>query len=312
MTGPKRDRREALAGLACAYAGLVWGVFWMPLRALDAGGIGGAWATVFYYAVPFALVLPVAIVRFPRMLAGGRRLQLTGLVAGTSMVLYADAVLHTEVIRAMLLYYLTPIWSFALARIWLKEKISGSRMAAIVLGLCGAAIIFGIDAGMPWPRNSGDWMGLASGIVWAVAAVLMRADEETAAIDYAVVYFAWGTVVAIIVAMLTLSGGQPLPSMQNIIDNAFWSVPVVAVLVIPAVYAMMWGAPLLNPGVVGLLFMTEISVGAVTAAIWAGEPVGMREIVGVIVITAAGLTEIAAASFDNMRARIAARGRNAA
>jgi drug/metabolite transporter (DMT)-like permease len=37
--------------------------------------------------------------------------------------------------------------------------------------------------------------------------------------------------------------------------------------------------------------MTEISVGAVTAAIWAGEPFGFREIVGVVLISAAGVTE---------------------
>ena len=45
-------------------------------------------------------------------------------------------------------------------------------------------------------------------------------------------------------------------------------------------YATMWGAPKLNPGVVGLLFMTEISVGAITAAIWSGEPFGYRELSG--------------------------------
>jgi hypothetical protein len=38
--------------------------------------------------------------------------------------------------------------------------------------------------------------------------------------------------------------------------------------------------------------MTEISVGVVTAAIWANEPFGMRELVGVILITLAGLSEL--------------------
>jgi drug/metabolite transporter (DMT)-like permease len=56
-------------------------------------------------------------------------------------------------------------------------------------------------------------------------------------------------------------------------------------LVIPGAYAAFWGAPHLNPGVVGLLMMTEISVGVVTAAIWVGEPFGMRELTGVILIT---------------------------
>ena len=47
----------------------------------------------------------------------------------------------------------------------------------------------------------------------------------------------------------------------------------------------------LNPGVVGLLFMTEISVGTTTAALFAGEPFGLREITGVILITLAGISE---------------------
>jgi len=43
--------------------------------------------------------------------------------------------------------------------------------------------------------------------------------------------------------------------------------------------------------VVGLLFMTEVSVGAITAAIWAGEPFGWRELAGVVLISMAGLSE---------------------
>jgi drug/metabolite transporter (DMT)-like permease len=55
----------------------------------------------------------------------------------------------------------------------------------------------------------------------------------------------------------------------------------------------MWATPKLNPAVVGLLIMTEISVGAVTAALWAGEPFGVREASGVVLITAAGVLESA-------------------
>ncbi len=38
--------------------------------------------------------------------------------------------------------------------------------------------------------------------------------------------------------------------------------------------------------------MTEISVGAISAALLTNEPFGFREILGVILITAAGLTEV--------------------
>jgi drug/metabolite transporter (DMT)-like permease len=62
-------------------------------------------------------------------------------------------------------------------------------------------------------------------------------------------------------------------------------------LVVPGAYAAVWGPKFLNPGLVGILFMTEISVGSVTAALWAGEPFGTREIIGIVLIAGAGLLE---------------------
>ena len=68
-------------------------------------------------------------------------------------------------------------------------------------------------------------------------------------------------------------------------------VPAILLVVMTGVYASMWGTPKLNPGLVGLLFMTEISVGAITAALWSGDPFGWREVIGIILISAAGMME---------------------
>ena len=46
-------KNETLAKFACAYSGLVWGLFWIPIRGLASAGIEGLWATLFFYAVPF-------------------------------------------------------------------------------------------------------------------------------------------------------------------------------------------------------------------------------------------------------------------
>ncbi|MCH8036836.1 MAG: EamA family transporter, partial [Proteobacteria bacterium] len=153
-------RLETRAKLACALAGVVWGLFWIPLRAMDEAGITGAWATAMLYFWPFVLLLPLAAWRWRRVRRGGFGLQLTGLITAASLVLYADALIYTEVIRAMLLFYLTPVWSTLLARIFLKEPITGVRWVAIALGLSGILVIFGVATGIPWPRNIGAWMGL--------------------------------------------------------------------------------------------------------------------------------------------------------
>lgn len=284
-------RVENMAKLACAYAGIVWGLFWIPLRAMDEAGITGAWSTAMFYIVPVVILMPMLLWRWRQLIAGGVNLHITGMISGFSLVLYANALIHTEVVHAMLLYYLTPIWSTLLARVWLKESITGIRIVAIVLGISGILVIFGIDTGLPWPKNIGDWMGLASGMLWAVAAVRLRDDKKNKAPEHTLVYFFWGAVAAVALALIPYAGAQAAPSMDVVSGNLYWLVPVIMVIVIPSGFAVFWGTPLLSPGLVGLLFMTEISVGAATAALWAGEPFGVREVIGIVLITAAGLVE---------------------
>ncbi len=296
-------RTETQAKLACALAGVVWGLFWIPLRALGDAGITGAWATVMLYFWPFVLLLPLAAWRWRRIMRGGVRLQVTGLITATSLVLYADALIYTEVIRALLRFYLTPVWSTLLARVILKESLTPARWVAIALGLTGILVIFGVDTGIPWPRNLGDWMGLAAGIVWAIAAVRMRSDSENHAVEFTTILFGWATLLALGIAFLSIAGAGPAPEVERIIGVLPWLLPVVLLVVIPGTFAALWGTTLLSPGIVGVLFMTEISVGAVTAALWAGEPFGAREIIGVLLISGAGLAESLPALFAGRRSK---------
>ena len=97
-------------------------------------------------------------------------------------------------------------------------------------------------------------------------------------------------IAAIVLAISPMAGEIEFPDWSVIVDVLPWTIPV-AIIVIPGAYAAFWGAPHLNPGVVGLLFMTELSVGGITAAIWANEPLGARELTGIALISIAGLIE---------------------
>ncbi len=94
-----------------------------------------------------------------------------------------------------------------------------------------------------------------------------------------------------LIALLQLSGALPTPDAATVAGVLPWLVPTLVAVVMTGSFAAMWGASRLSPGIVGILFMTEISVGTATAAIWAGEPFGTREIAGVVLISAAGLVE---------------------
>ncbi len=282
---------ENLAKLACALSGVAWGLFWIPLRWLQQAGIEGPWIGAVFFLLQTACLMPLIVFRIDRLKAGGSSLMITGIFAGGALALYALAVVYTDVIRAMLLFYLTPVWSTLLARMILREPITGLRWLAIAMALAGMLVIFGIDIGVPWPRNFGDWLGLASGVLWAIAAVRLNLDRSNDPIELTFVFFVWATITCVAVVMLPNVGPSSIPALGDIAGTLPWLLPMLALIVVPGAYAAMWGARLVDPGIVGILFMTEIIVGTITVAIWAGEPFGAREVTGITLITTAGLLE---------------------
>ncbi len=278
------------ASLACAYSGIAWGLFWIPLRGMDRAGVTDAWATVLFYGIPLVLFLPWIVRNWRRVAYGGWSLHGIGIATGTALAFYSNAFLYTEVVRGLVLYYTTPVWSLLLARLLLGETITAARVLAILFGVSGMLVMFGVDLGFPWPKNVGDWMALIGALIWAVAAVLLRKDDGSRSMEICAVYFFYGVIAALVLALSPMAGDIEAPTWQSIVDVLPWTIPI-AVIVLPGAYAAFWGAPHLNPGVVGLLFMTELSVGGITAAIWANEPLGARELTGIALITIAGLCE---------------------
>jgi drug/metabolite transporter (DMT)-like permease len=280
---------EFRAKLACLYAGAVWGLFWIPLRALEDAGLHGLWITVVYFLVPAACLVPVTVMRWRHVRNGGLQLQVTAMLSGGALLLYSTSIVYTDVVRAMLLFYLTPVWATLLARIYLGDAITLTRIIAMVLAIAGMLTIFGLGARFPVPQNAGDWLGLAAGMLWAIAMVRIRMDQGHSAVELTVGFFHWSLFFSAAAALVLAphampSVAQTLPAMPLLI--AF-----MALLVLPGTYASLWGPKFLSPGITGLLFMTEIVVGAVSVALLAGEPFGIRELTGVILISGASMLE---------------------
>ena len=169
---------ETRAKLACLYAGCVWGLFWIPLRALADAGLHDLWITTIYFLAPACLVLPILLLRWRNIWRGGWNLQLTVIASGAALTLYSASIIYTDVVRALMLFYLMPIWSILLARVVLGERITAIRIFAMGMALVGMLILFGLGVSFPVPRNVGDWMGLAGGICWAITMVRVRIHDQ--------------------------------------------------------------------------------------------------------------------------------------
>ena len=286
-----RYSTQTWAKLASLYAGLVFGLYWIPLRELEEAGLTEVLPSMMFNGVPMILILPLIIWRWPYLKSAPASFHITGLFLGLSIVTYTNAFLYTDVVRVLILFYLTPIWGFILARIFIGDLITPIRWIAILLGIGGMLTIFGVDVGVPLPSNAGDWAALIGGILWAIASLRMLIGKQSP-IDYAIWFFLWNGLAAIAVAFVFFNqSGNPLPSVEHFTGVLPWLIPVALIVIIPAGFAVIYGPTQLNPGIVGLIFMVEIGVGAVTASILTDEPFGWRELLGVLMITLAALIE---------------------
>ena len=115
----------------------------------------------------------------------------------------------------------------------------------------------------------GDWLGIGSGFLWAVAMVRIRMSESHSAIELTAGFFQWSLIFSASTAFL-LAPSQ-IPEIKQVLPALPLLLIFMALLVLPGTYASQ-GPKYLSPGIVGLLFMTEIIVGAISVALWQVNP----------------------------------------
>lgn len=280
---------EFKAKIACLYAGACWGLFWVPLRELQDAGLHPLWTTVVYFLIPTLCLLPVLAWRWREVWQGGWSFQITVISSGLALTCYSASIVYTEVVRAILLFYLMPVWSTLLARFVLGEAITPLRVLAIGLAVAGMLTIFGLGLSFPVPRNFGDWLGLAAGFFWAVTMVRLRSDEGRSSVDLTVGFFVWSLIISTAAAMMLAP--TRVPSVEQTLPVMPLLLIFMVLIVLPGTYASLWAPKFLSPGLASLLLMTEVAVGAISAALLLDEAFGTREAVGVLLIASASVLE---------------------
>ena len=120
-------KNNNLAKLAGIYSGIIFGLYWIILRKLETQGFSGLWSVMLFNLVPACLLLPVLIYRRKVFFPGRVRFHFTCLIIGMGYVSYAASFVYTEVVNAIALFYLLPIWGFLVARIFIGEAITPIR-----------------------------------------------------------------------------------------------------------------------------------------------------------------------------------------
>jgi drug/metabolite transporter (DMT)-like permease len=275
--------------LVVALSASAWGLVWLPLRALDAAGLKAGWATLATFLVPALLMAPYVLHRARQGRMITRQDIATGLLTGGAVALYSNSILLTDVARALILFYVAPVWSTALEAVFLGRRLTLARMLALILGLAGLYTILANASGLPLPRNMGDAMALAAGLLWSIGSLRIRMTQEAEPAETLFAFFLAGSVAAALLALLDL----PLaPSPATLHALFSWLLVAGAAYFIPVNIGILWGARHVDPGRLNILLQLEAVIGIASAALFAGEPFGLRELAGTALVTSAGLVDL--------------------
>jgi len=269
---------------------MLWGAWWIPLRALEARGLSADWATFATSLCALALLLPVALVKHHRLRQNAPALVGMALAAGSSFVSFNHAVVYGEIVRVVLLFYLVPVWASVLGTLFLGERLGLFRVLSILLGIAGAATVLGYGQGFPMPHTFPEWLGLVSGFLWAVSLTLFRRATEIPAVDKSIANFAGSAFMGLVFALFLSK--SPTPATGFDVPGIAVLLAISAVWLTPMVVVELWGASRLDPGRSAILLLLEVAVSGVTATLLAGESFGWGETVGAALILSAGLVEL--------------------
>jgi len=266
---------------------LVWGLIWYPYRALQDVGISGALATLITYLLAMlcgAFMLP-RIWR-ERSTFGWWALLLI-LSAGWANLGYVLAMLHGEVMRVLLLFYLAPVWTILFSNWLLGERLDRYGYLVIALSLSGALImLWRPQLGIPMPQNLSEWMGLSAGMGFALSnvtsrrAVLLSVQAKS--------FSLWLGTAGLTLPFLLWQGG--VAEQIAAISTQSWQVLAVLGLVLCATsFAVQYGVTHLSANRAVVLFLFELVVAAISSYFLARETMGSREWIGAMLIVSASL-----------------------
>lgn len=281
---PSKFLTQLFPILCLLYSATLWGVIWYPLRLLENAGLQGVWATFILFFSSLVVGVIPALGRMKEILHHPWLLLLLGLANGWCNVSFILAVIDGNVVRVLLLFYLSPLWATLLGWFILNESISRFSLGILTLAMIGALTMLWDPAlGYPWPQNQNDWLAISSGFAFAVSNVLVRLVQSVSLLGKTVV--TW-TGVAMVAILWIIVAHVPVPEI---------SLPTLMGAVALGVFGMMFMTLALQYGVShmpvhrsAVILLFELIAGAVSSLLLTNEVIQPREWLGgaLIILTA--------------------------
>lgn len=287
MTVAAASDKKLPAVFSLLFGAVVWGVIWYPYRLLEMAGVSGVLSTFLSYAVVSLLGLGLLVRRRPGMWRDGKMLLWLGLAYGWANLAYVLAVIHGEVMRVLLLFYLAPLWTVLFARWLLKERLHRLGYAIVGLSLAGVGVmLWRPETGLPLPRNGAEWLGLSAGLMFALGNVLSRQAAELDVGAKSLAIWVGSVLLALVPLSIESSGFDAMAAMGGI--SWAWVVGIGMALFVITL-AVQYGLGKVAASHAVVIFLSELVVAAISSWWLVGESMTLREWLGGGMIVAASL-----------------------
>ena len=281
-----KQANQLLPILSLLFSASLWGVIWYPLRLLEAQGLAGLWSALISYGAILVLFLWVLVRERDSLLSNFVPFLLMALSAGWCNVAFIMAVLDGNVVRVLLLFYLSPFWAVCLGWLLLGERLDGQSVLVFAIAVVGAIIMLWDESlGFPWPRDTADWLAVSSGFAFALSNVFVRGMQNVSVLLKST--GSWSGVVLVASLWIWLSSAAfPAVSGGVLLAAVLLGLCGFLVMTLSVLYGVT-RMPLHRSAVI-LLF--ELVAGAISAMLLTDETVLPKEwLGGFLVVTAAAL-----------------------
>lgn len=271
---------------ALLVSGLLWGTSWIAFKHFATHGLTGLTVTLATYGLVGAIALPMLWHQRQRWRAHWRHVVAAGVFGGLANACFVTALMFGEVTRAMLLFYLVPVWAVLGGRLFLGERITPSRSAAVALSIGGAVLVLGGPQVLASTPRLLDLLALSAGLFFSAQNIALRACGDVPILPKTLMAFAGCTLVS---ALALPFSGHAMPPLTGpvVLQLALFA----AVWLTVAMATQSYGVTHLDAGRTGVLVLFELVAAVVSAMVVGGERLTALGWAGAALIVGAALVE---------------------
>ncbi|NIR60650.1 MAG: DMT family transporter [Gammaproteobacteria bacterium] len=282
---PSNRAGVVLPVLSLLLGATLWGTIWYPTRLLEGAGLSPIWIVLTMYLGALAAGVWVFYAAREEYRRHPIALAILGLTAGWCNVAFFLAVMDGLVVRVLLLFYLSPVWTVLLGWLVLGERLSWLARGVLVLALTGAAVmLWDPGIGVPWPRSAADWFAISAGMGFSATNVAVRYLQDVSVRAKGAANWLG---VAVLAGAWVMLAQAPPPGVAGVVWLGALALGVAAIVVMTV--SVQYGVAAMPVHRSAVILLFELVAGTVSSQLLTDEVIKTKEWVGGALIVAAAL-----------------------